>query len=81
MLDKLKPRLRMSRPKINQIDHALRFWGVEAAFTEEDCLSGVEMRELLLDHRRFSEAWGLAALDPDHAPVLIGESGKFFTLP
>lgn len=66
VLDKLKPRLRISQPRINHVDHALRFWGVEAVFTEEDCLSGVEMRELLLDHRRFSEAWG-----PKTKPFLV----------
>jgi hypothetical protein len=66
VLDKLKPRLRGSQPKINHVDHALRFWGVEAVFADEECLSGVEMRELLLDHRRFSEAWG-----PKAKPFLI----------
>jgi hypothetical protein len=66
VLDKLKPRLRVNQPKINHVDHALRFWGIEAVFAEEDCLSGVEMRELLLDHRRFSEAWG-----PKTKPFLV----------
>jgi hypothetical protein len=66
VLEKLKPRLRMNQPKINQVDHALRFWGVEAAFPDDECLSGVEMRELLLDHRRFSQAWG-----PKTKPFLI----------
>lgn len=57
-LDKLKPQLRGRNPKINFVDHALRFWGVEATFADDRCLSGVEMRDLLLDHRVFQSAWG-----------------------
>ncbi len=66
ILDQLKPRLRGRQPKINHVDHALRFWGVEATFTDPECLSGVELRELLLDHRAFAEAWG-----SDVRPFLI----------
>ncbi len=66
VLNKLKPRLRGKNPKINHVDHALRFWGIEAKFDDEECLSGVEMRELLLDHRRFSQAWG-----PKTKPFLV----------
>lgn len=59
VLDKLQPRFRGPAPKINHVDHALRMWGVEATFaTEDECLSGVEMRELLLDHRQFRRTWG-----------------------
>ena len=61
ILVKLQPRLRGPSPKINHVDHALRMWGVPAAFDDEDCLSGVEMRELLLDHRRYSDHWGEAS--------------------
>ncbi len=66
VLEKLKPRLRGSHPKINHVDHALRFWGIEAVFDDPECLSGIEMRELLLDHRRFAQAWG-----PKTKPFLI----------
>jgi hypothetical protein len=58
VLAKLRPRLRGEKPKINHVDHALRFWGVEAEFRDPECLSGAEMRDLLLDHRRFAGAWG-----------------------
>lgn len=75
VLEKLKPRLRGLQPKINHVDHALRFWGVEATFTDEECLSGVEMRELLLDHRRFSQAWG-----PKAKPFLIPDTRGGVTL-
>jgi len=65
----LKPKFRHARPKINHVDHALRFWGVEAVFDDPESLSGVEMRELLLDHRQFSQAWGTKT-----DPFLIDES-------
>ncbi len=58
VLEKLRPRLRGPKPKINHVDHALRFWGVEANFEDPRCLSGVEMRELLVDYREFRSAWG-----------------------
>jgi hypothetical protein len=57
VLHKLRPRLRGRNPKMNHVDHALRFWGIEARFADPECLSGVEMRELLLDHRQFAAAW------------------------
>ncbi len=68
VLHKLRPKLRGPRPRINHVDHALRFWGVEAVFEDPECLSGVEMRELLLDHRQFAMAWG-----EDAPPFLINE--------
>jgi hypothetical protein len=69
VLEKLKPRLRGKKPKINYVDHALRFWGVEAVFDDPECLSGVEMRELLLDHRQFADAWG-----PKTKPFLVPDT-------
>lgn len=57
VLHKLRPRLRGENPRINHVDHALRFWGTEATFDDANCLSGRDMRRLLLDHRRFDEAW------------------------
>jgi len=61
ILAKLEPQLRGPSPKINHVDHALRMWGVPATFRDEDCLSGVEMRELLLDHRQYSNHWSEAS--------------------
>ena len=66
VLDKLRPKLRGKEPKINHVDHALRFWGVEATFADENCLSGREMLELLVDHGCFADAWG-----PEEKPLLI----------
>ncbi len=66
VLHKLRPRLRGEKPKINHIDHALRFWGLTATFADPECLSGVEMREVLVNNNRFAKEWGA-----DHAPLLM----------
>ncbi|MHB8901760.1 MAG: hypothetical protein ACYC6Y_23640 [Thermoguttaceae bacterium] len=58
VLYKLRPRLRVPDPKINHVDHALRFWGIASKFRDPQCLSGEEMRDLLMNHAHFAEAWG-----------------------
>ncbi|MEQ8789777.1 MAG: hypothetical protein RIC55_26015 [Pirellulaceae bacterium] len=70
VLEKLEPRLRSEQPKINHADHALRLWGVEAKFDAPESLSGEELRELLLDHRRFAKMWLGEA-----RPLLIRDAG------
>lgn len=57
VLHKLRPQLAGEKPKINYVDHALRFWGAGAEFGDEKCLSGSQMREILTDHRVFSTVW------------------------
>ena len=39
-LERLKPAFRGRKTSLNDIDHALRFWGLEAVFVDEACLSG-----------------------------------------
>ncbi len=56
-LHKLRPRLRRLNPQVNHLDHALRFWGLEAKFNDPECYSGAELRDILLDYRLFSKAW------------------------
>jgi hypothetical protein len=65
-LGKLRPRFAGEKTRINHVDHALRFWGLEAQFDDPDYLSGEEMRQILVDHRRFAEVFGA-----DTAPLLI----------
>lgn len=57
VLYKLRPRLADPEPKINHVDHALRFWGVEAEFDDPQCLSGRQMHDMLLNHDHFCKAW------------------------
>lgn len=61
VLHRLRPRLRHDQPKINHVDHALRFVGVEGVFADRECLSGAELRQLLTNHAAFAEVWGDAA--------------------
>ncbi len=58
VLTRLRPPAYRDKPKINHVDHALRFWGVEATFPESDSPSGEEMRRLLTDDQMFQAAWG-----------------------
>ena len=57
VLHKLRPKLRQHNPQVNHLDHALRFWGVEAKFNDPACYSGQELRDVLLDYRLFYTAW------------------------
>lgn len=66
VLRKLVLRRDAAGTKINHVDHALRFWGIEAEFDDASALSGREMRSLLLDHRQFAEDYG-----HETAPLLI----------
>lgn len=65
-LHKLRPRLRHHNPQTNHLDHALRFWGVEAQFNDPECYSGMELRDVLLDYRLFKQAW-----DKGTKPLMI----------
>lgn len=58
VLEQLQPRFRGEKPRINYVDHALRFWGVSATFPDPQALSGKEMRDLLTQHSKFRAQWG-----------------------
>lgn len=58
VLVKLRPRFRRGEIKINYVDHALRCWGLPAAFGDGQSLSGEAMRQLLVDHRAFVDVYG-----------------------
>ncbi|QDT42251.1 hypothetical protein Pan241w_23330 [Gimesia alba] len=68
VLNRLRPQFRGKEPRINHVDHALRFWGLEATFDDPKCISGIEMRDILLDHRRFHQVWGA-----ETKPLLVQE--------
>lgn len=69
VLEQLQPRFRGDKPRINHVDHALRFWGSSAIFPDPRALSGKEMRDLLTKHSKFREEWG--AKTP---PLLTGSA-------
>lgn len=52
VLTKLQPRLG-DDPPVASVDHALRFWGIEATFADEQAWSGKRMRDFLVDNRVF----------------------------
>ena len=58
VLDRLQPAFGMRQPKVNYVDHALRFWGLDANFSNPDVLSGETMRSLLVDDSVLVSAWG-----------------------
>lgn len=58
VLHKLRPQLNHPQPKVNFVDHALRMWGDKVQFEDESCLSGPEMRGLLVNHDAFVKRWG-----------------------
>jgi hypothetical protein len=68
VLLKLRPRFDGAKTKINHVDHALRFWSSEALFKDKTYPSGEQLRELLLDQRRFAKMYGK---DADKKPLLI----------
>ncbi|MDA7980081.1 MAG: hypothetical protein MPJ50_15040 [Pirellulales bacterium] len=53
-LTKLQPRLG-DHPAVSSVDHALRFWGIEATFADEKAWSGEKMRTFLVDNRVFQD--------------------------
>jgi len=64
VLERLQPELRRRKPTLNQVEHALRCWGAGSTFASADCLSGTEMRDLIVDAAKFHAFW------PDARPLL-----------
>ncbi|MBX3414549.1 MAG: hypothetical protein KF708_17815 [Pirellulales bacterium] len=70
VLTRLVPKFHGQDSKVNNIDHALRFWGLDAKFSNPACISGEDMRRLLLDNHRFVEVFGA-----ETAPLLMDIPG------
>jgi hypothetical protein len=70
ILARLRPKFHGQESKINNIDHALRFWGIESTFADPQFISGSEMRRLLLENQRFAEVFG-----PETPPLLMDIAG------
>jgi len=69
VLLRLRPAARDADIRINELDHALRLWGLESNFGDPAFMTGQEMRQLLTDHRRFAAVYGA-----DELPLLMDEA-------
>jgi hypothetical protein len=45
-------------PKVNYLDHALRFWTLDAKFDDARYTSGEDLRSVLTDHTVFAKVYG-----------------------
>jgi hypothetical protein len=80
VLLKLRPRLNGDKTNLNYVDHALRFWTPAAEFREPQFDSGNDLRQVLLDHRRFAELYGpdrpSLLIDTDHGVAVRTQEGE-----
>ncbi len=65
VLKRLAPRFSTKKMRPNQIEHALRTWHVGATFQEPGALSGVQMRDFLINYGEFVKSW-----EPTTEPLL-----------
>lgn len=68
VLTKVVPHFPAKQMKPNHVEHALRTWHVDAEFQDPNALSGVKMRDFLIDHGRFLASWEPDV--PDVEPLL-----------
>ena len=61
----LQPTARRTPPKLNHLDHALRFWTLDARFDDRQFISGEDLRRVLADHRGFAQVYS------DRQPPLL----------
>ena len=74
VLAKVRPKFPQERRRPNFVEHALRTWGVDAEFSDPDVMSGIEMRDFLIDHGQFVASWGKktpALLQPGEGGISI----------
>ena len=74
VLEKIRPKFSPQNMRPNHVEHALRTWGIDASFAEPGILSGIEMRDFLIDHSKFITSWGgetPALLRPEGPGVAI----------
>ncbi len=58
VLKQVQPRFSPKNLRPNYVEHALRIWGEDARFSDPEVLSGVQLRDLLIDHGRYLASWG-----------------------
>lgn len=65
VLRQIRPVFSREHLRPNNVEHALRAWGVNAKFADPRALSGAEMRDFLTDHGHYLASWG-----EDEEPLL-----------
>ena len=68
VLKQVRPKFPRKHLKPNHVEHALRTWSIHSTFQDPSVVSGVEMKDFLVDHARFLASWGDEA-----SPLLIDE--------
>ena len=68
VLKQVRPKFPRKHLKPNHVEHALRTWSIYSTFQDPSVVSGVEMKDFLVDHARFLASWGDEA-----SPLLIDE--------
>lgn len=68
VLKQVRPKFPRKHMKPNHVEHALRTWSIRSTFEDPGVVSGVEMRDFLIDHARFLSSWGNEA-----APLLVDQ--------
>ena len=58
VLAQIRPVFPPERMKPNFVEHALRAWSVRATFADPRALSGVQLKDFLVDHGRYLASWG-----------------------
>ena len=58
VLKQVQPRFSPKNLRPNYVEHALRIWGVDSQFSDPEVLSGLQLRDLLIDHGRYLASWG-----------------------
>ncbi|QDV51505.1 hypothetical protein [Gimesia fumaroli] len=68
VLKQVRPKFPRKHMKPNHVEHALRTWSIRSTFQDPSIVSGIEMRDFLIDHARFLASWG-----DDASPLLVDE--------
>ncbi|MFN0199299.1 MAG: hypothetical protein ACKVT0_21325 [Planctomycetaceae bacterium] len=58
VLSQIAPKFDQKKLKPNFVEHALRTWGVDAEFQDSEIMSGIKMRDFLIDHGKYLASWG-----------------------
>ncbi len=58
VLKQIRPIFPTKNRKPNYVEHALRTWKIDAEFQDPAAMSGIEMRDFLVDYGQYLASWG-----------------------